>query len=54
MGSQAKYFAKWFFGAVCLGIVLDSWSGANALGGTLFSGLGGLATSLKAKPSAKT
>ena len=49
---NAKYYAKWFFGAICLGIVLDSWSGANALTKTGFSGFSGLATSLKAKPAA--
>lgn len=46
-----KYYVKWILGAVALGIVIDSWSGSNALLKTGFSGSSGLITALKKNPN---
>ena len=52
MGSNAKYYAKWVFGAIVLGIVLDNWTGSNALAGTLSKGFNSGVGALKANPAA--
>lgn len=54
MSQNAKYYGKLFFGAIIAGIVLSNWTGSNAILGTGFKGLGGLATSLKANPAASS
>ena len=38
---NGPYYAKVFFGAIAAYIVLDHWSGSNAILGTGFTGLSG-------------